>query len=102
MSPGFEQRGLDDSEDIALLHHQQLLAIDGDLMPGALAKNDALARSQGGSAENAVFVPSTGSNSDHLALFWFSFGDVRENYSGCRLLAGFERPYGDEIAERAK
>src|SRR3546814_152430 len=59
---------VDDTEDIALLHDEQILAVDLDLGPRPFAEQDPIASLHRQLDERAVVVAGAGPNGDNLAF----------------------------------
>src|SRR5438128_8086170 len=67
---------LDDAHDVALLHDQEVFAIDLDLGPGPLAEQDEIACLDVEGNQLAAFVAGTWANGDYLAFLRLFLRDV--------------------------
>src|SRR4029079_14792501 len=78
----------DNAEDIALLHDQEILAVDLDLGAGPLPNQHAVAGADVDRDQLAGFVASAGANRDHLALGGLFLDGVGDNDDERRLFLG--------------
>src|SRR3954469_6316778 len=92
----------DDAEDIALLHDQEILAVDLDLGAGPLAEQHAVAGADVDRDQLAGFVASAGTNRDHLALRGLFLDGVGNDDAAGGLFLGLDALDDDAVVKRAK
>jgi hypothetical protein len=72
----FRRRSLDDAHDVALLHDQEILAVDLDLGARPLAEQDAVAGLDVERDQLALLVAAAGADGDDLAFLRLFLGGV--------------------------
>src|SRR5262249_30763509 len=80
----------DDAHNVALLHDQQLFAVDLDLGAGPFAEQHPIADLDVDGNELAGFVAAAGTDGDDLALGGFLFGRVGNDDAAGALLFGVD------------
>src|SRR5260370_16332697 len=85
-------RALDDAEDVALLHDDELFIVDLDLGPRPFAEQDAIARLQFEWHELALLVAPAGADGDDFALLRLLLDGVGDDYAACTLLLALDAP----------
>src|SRR5690606_5234461 len=93
---------LDDPENVALLHDQQLLAVDLDLGAGPFAEQDAITGFHIERDEFTLLVAGTWASRDDLALLRLLLGGVGNDDAAGRLLLGIEAAHDDTVMEWAE
>src|SRR5690606_7266325 len=88
---------LDDPENVALLHDQQLLAVDLDLGAGPFAKQDAIAGLHIKRDEFTLLVARAGTGGNNLALLRLFLCSVWNDDTPCGLLLGIEAAHDDTV-----
>src|SRR5690349_3113908 len=81
---------LDDAEDVALLHDEQLLPIDLDLGARPFAKQNAVTFFDVEWNELAAFVPRSGTGGNDLALHRLFLGRVGDDDTASSLHVLFD------------
>src|SRR5215203_5165581 len=95
-------RLLDDPHDVALLHDQQILAIDAHLGARPLAEQNAVARFHVERNDLAVLVAGAGAGGDHLALLRLLFGSVGNDDAAFRLFLAVDAADDDAVMQWPK
>jgi len=90
---------LDDSQDVGLLHDQQLLAVDLDLAARPFAEQDPVAGLDVQGTERAVLASAAGSYAEYLALHGLFFGSIGNDYASGRLLVLFDTTDKDPVVQ---
>src|SRR5882762_8177285 len=91
----------DDAHDVFLAHHEQLVALDLDGLPGVLAEQHSVARLDIERDELARVVFLAFANSDNLALVGFFGGGVRDNDATCALALLFDALDDHAVMQRS-
>src|SRR5829696_983262 len=86
----------------ALLHDEEILAVDADLGAGPLAEQHAIARLDVERHELSALVASTGTGGDDFALLRLLLGGVGDDDAAFRLLLRFDTADDDAVVQRAK
>src|SRR5215831_7093693 len=81
---------LDDTHDVALLHDQELFAVDLDLGARPLAEQDAVADLDVDGDQLAGLVPAARADRDHLALRGLLLGGIGDDDAAGALLLGID------------
>src|SRR6478672_7786186 len=92
----------DDAHDVALLHDQEILAVDLDLGARPLAEQDDVADLEVERDELAAFVTAAWADSDDLALARLLFDGVRNNDAAGGLFLGIDALDDDAVVKRAE
>src|SRR3954447_920582 len=92
----------DDAHHVALLHDQEILAIDLDLGARPLAEQDDVADLQIERDELAGFIAATGADGDDLALARLLFGGVRNDDAAGGLFFGIDALDDNAVVKRAE
>src|SRR5260370_15833028 len=95
-------RALDDAEDVALLHDDELFIVDLDLGPRPFAEQDAIARLQFEWHELALLVAPAGADGDDFALLRLLLDGVGDDDAACSLLLGVDAADDHPNVQRAK
>src|SRR5689334_6876205 len=77
--------GLDDAQQVGLLHDQVVLIVDPDLGARPLAEQHPVTRLDIEPLDLAPFVPGAGADGDHLAFLRLLLGGVRDDDAACGL-----------------
>src|SRR5262245_27667171 len=93
---------LDDAEDVALLHDEQLLSIDLDLGARPFPEQNAVTFFDVERNELAAFVPRSGTGGNDLALHRLFLGRVGDDDAASSLHVLFDAAHDDAVVERAK
>src|SRR6516164_9201827 len=93
---------LDDAHDVALLHDQELFAIDLDLGAGPLAEQHAVANLDVDRDELAVLVAATRPDCDDLALRGLFLRSVGNDDAAGGLFLGVHALDDDAVVKRTK
>src|SRR5580698_10426138 len=92
----------ENAHDVALLHDQQLLAVELDLGAGPFAEQHAVADLEVDRDELAGFVAATRADGGDFTLRGFLFGAVRDDDAAGRLFLGIDALDDDAIVQRTK
>src|SRR5271168_4277779 len=95
-------RAFDHAHDVALLHDQELLAVDLDLRPGPLAEQDAFAGLEFDRRKFAALVASAGSDRDDLALLRLLLDGVGNDDAAFRLFLALKAADDDAVVQRTE
>ncbi len=90
------------AHDVALLHDQQLLAVDLDLGAGPLAEQHLVALLDVEGHDLAALVAGTGAHCDHFALLGLLCSRVGDDDATGRLRLAFDPTYDDAIVQRTE
>src|SRR3546814_7742936 len=82
--------GLDHAEDVALLHDEQILAVDLDLGPRPFAEENAVAGFHRRLNEPTGIIARTGTDGDDFAFLRLFLGGVGDDDAARGLLLGFD------------
>src|SRR5215475_4121432 len=93
---------LDDAEDVALLHDEQLLAVNLDLGARPFAEQDPVTLLDVEGHELAVLVARTGAGSNDLAQHRLFLRGVGNDDAAGGLHILFDATHNDAVMERAK
>src|SRR5690625_1939232 len=99
---GSSLRTTKNAENVALLHDEQLLAIQLDLGPGPFAEEDPVAGLDIQGDTLAGFVTRTGADGDDLALLGLFLGAVRDDQTALGLLFFFDATDQDPVVQRGE
>src|SRR6202011_2114528 len=107
---GWRLRGLllgsgnvgENAHDIALLHDQELLAVDLDLGAGPFAEQHAVANLEIDRDQFAGLVTATRTDRYDLALRGFFLGSVRNDDAACGFVFGVDTLDHDAVVERTE
>ena len=98
LSGGFLLGGrFEDAEDVALLHDQEIVAVDLHFAAGPLTKQHAIADFDVEGIDLARFVASTGTNSNNFALLRLFLGCVGDDDAPNLLFALFQALNDDAV-----
>src|SRR5262249_17759842 len=92
----------DDAHDVALLHDQELLAVDFDLGARPFAKQHPVADLDVDWDQLAGFIAAAGANRDDLALGGFFLGGVGNDDAASGLLFGINALDDYAVVKRTK
>src|SRR3984957_15868685 len=92
----------ENAHDVALLHDQQLLAVDLDLGARPFAEQHAVADLDVDRDQLASFVAAAGANGDDFALRGLFLGTVRNDDAACGLLFGVDALDHDAVVKRTE
>src|SRR4051794_10708994 len=95
-------RLLDDAHDVALLHDQEILAIDAHLGAGPLAEENAVAGLHVERNDLAALVAGAGTGGDDLALLGLLLGGVGDDDAALRLLLGVDAADDNTVMKRTE
>src|SRR6516162_1055087 len=76
----------DHAHDVALLSHDEILAVDFDLGSRPLSEQHSVANFDIQRTELAVIVPGVGPGGNDFALHWLFLGGIGDNNTACRFL----------------
>src|SRR5215471_13757835 len=93
---------LDDAEDVALLHDEQLLPVDLDLGARPFAEQNAVTLFDVERNKLAALVPRSGTGGNDLALHRLFLGRVGDDDAASSLQVLFDAAHDDAVVERAK
>src|SRR3712207_760714 len=93
---------LQNAHDVALLHDQEILAIDLHLRAGPLAEQHGVAGLDVEGNELALLVAGAGADSDHIALLGLLLGGVGDDDPTCGLLLGIDTADHDPVMQRTE
>ena len=96
------RRRLDDAHDVALLHDQQLLAVELDLGAGPLAEQDAVAGLDVERLDLAVLVAGARADGDDFALHRLFLGGVGDDDAARGLLFRFDAADEHAVVQRTE
>src|SRR5688572_12643462 len=92
----------DDAEDVALLHDEEVLAVDAHFGARPLAEQNAVARLHVQRQELAVFGLGAGTGRDHFALLGLFLGRIRNDDAPGSLLLLLDPAHENAVMERAE
>src|SRR5262249_20914431 len=92
----------DDAHDVALLHDQELVAIDLDLGARPFAEQHPVADLDVDGDQFAGLVAAAGADSDDLALGGLLFGSVGNDDAASALLFGIDALDDNAVVKRTK
>src|SRR6516165_10000687 len=92
----------DDAHDVALLHDEELLAVDLDLGARPLAEQHAITNLDVDRDQLAGLVAATRADGDDFALRRFFLGSVRNDDTACGLLFGVDTLDHDAVVKRTE
>src|SRR5882724_10187620 len=92
----------ENAHDVALLHDQQLLAVDLDLGARPLAEQRAVADLDVDRDQLASFVAAARANGDDFALRGLFLGTIRNDDAACGLLFGVDALDHDAVVKRTE
>src|SRR5246500_5283709 len=92
----------ENAHDVALLHDQQLLAVDLDLGARPLAEQHAVADLDVDRDQLAALITAAGADGDDFALRGLFLGGVRNNDAGSGLLFSFDALDHDAVVKRTE
>src|ERR687898_2895495 len=102
-SGGLLQGGaLDDAHDVALLHDQEILAINAHLGAGPLAEQHPVAGLHVEGLNLAGLVAGAQPGGDHLALLRLLLGGVRDDDAALGLLFRVDAADDDTVVQRTE
>src|SRR4051794_31588276 len=103
-SGGFGERrcAFDNAEQVALLHDQELFAVQLHLGPRPLAEQHAVPGLDVELDEHALLVPCSGPGGDHLALHRLFLDRVGDDDPALGLLVRGDAADDDPVVQRAK
>src|SRR5918995_1125215 len=93
---------LDDAHDVALLHDQEILAINAHLGAGPLAEQDAVAGLHVEGLNLAGLVAGARPGGDHLALLRLLLGGVRDDDAALGLLFRVDAADDHPVVQRTE
>src|SRR5918994_8010186 len=93
---------LDDAHDVALLHDQEILAINAHLGAGPLAEQDAVAGLDVEGLNLAGLVAGARPGGDHLALLRLLLGGVRDDDAALGLLLRVDAADDHPVVQRTE
>src|SRR6185436_1792912 len=96
------RRAFDDAEDVALLHDEEILAVDAHFRAGPLAEQDAVASLHVEWKQLAVLGLGAGAGGDHFAFLRLFLGCVRDDDAPGSLLLLLDPAHEDAVMERAE
>src|SRR5205814_10492610 len=91
-----------DTHDVALLHDQQLLAVDLDLGTGPFAEQHAVADLEVDRDQLAILVTAAGSDRRDFALRGLFLGSVRNDDAASCLLFGVDALDHNAVVKRTE
>src|SRR5215210_7213500 len=97
-----EGGALDDAHDVALLHDQEVLAIDAHLGAGPLAEQDAVAGLHVEGDDLAALVAGARAHGDDLAFLRLLLGGVGDDDAALRLLLRVDAADDDTVMQRTE
>src|SRR4029079_12666506 len=92
----------EDAHDVALLHDQQVLAVDLDLGARPLAEQHAIADLDVDRDQLAALVAATRADGDDFALGGLFLGRVGNDDAACGLLFGVDALDHDAVVKRTE
>src|ERR1700687_1595 len=92
----------EDAHDVALLHDQQLLAVELDLGAGPFAEQHAVADLEVYRDQLAGFVPAAGTDGSDFALRGLFLGAVRNDDAASGLLFGVDTLDHNAVVKRTE
>src|SRR5712672_4002986 len=92
----------EDTHDVALLHYQQLLAVDLDLVARPLAEQHAVANLEIDRNELAGFVTATWADRRDFALRGLLLGTIRNDDAASGFVFGINAFDNDAVVERTE
>src|SRR5687767_1619027 len=108
MDPSFRWDGhcrpgsADNTQDVAFLHDQQVLAVELDLGAGPFAEQDLVARLDVERSDRAVLAARAGADRDDLAFLRLLLGGVGDDDATGRLFLGLQAADQYPVMERTK
>ena len=93
---------LEDAQDVALLHDQEIFAVELDLGAGPFAEQDAVAVLDVQRMDLAALVAGAGADGDDFAFLRLFLGGVGNDDPALGLLFFLDAPDEDAIAKRTK
>src|SRR5918995_6900603 len=93
---------LDDAHDVALLHDQEILAINAHLGAGPLAEQHPVAGLHVQRLDLAGLVAGAGAGGDDLALLGLLLGRVRDDDAALRLLLRVDAADNNPVVQRTE
>src|SRR5918993_489282 len=98
----FQGGALDDAHDVALLHDQEILAINAHLGAGPLAEQDAVAGLDVEGLDLAGLVAGARPGGDHLALLGLLLGGVRDDDAALGLFFRVDAANDNPVVQRTE
>src|SRR6516164_703039 len=92
----------DHAHDVALLSHDEILAVDFDLGSRPLSEQHSVANFDIQRTELAVIVPGAGPGGNDFALHWLFLGGIGDNNTACRFLLLLDATDEYAILQRSK